>query len=72
MMQTIGGRAMMDAHPVDGRVATSVLDLDVAAANLSLYLQLTPMDQIEWRQVAAALDRLERLRTEVRGLRDAG
>ena len=39
----------------------AALELVVAAANLSLYVRLTPMELIRWPQVAAALDRLDRL-----------
>jgi hypothetical protein len=46
---------------LNGRVdRLSALEAEVAQANLSLYLQLTPMEEIRWREVAAAWDRLER------------
>lgn len=55
---------------LNGRVdGLSVLEAEVAQANLSLYVQLTPMDEIRWDQVGAAWDRLERVRAERRGLR---
>jgi hypothetical protein len=42
------------------------MEAELAAANLSLYLRLTPMEQIQWREVAAAWDRLDRMREQGR------
>jgi hypothetical protein len=38
------------------------LETELAQANLSLYLRLTPMEQIQWPQVAEEMDRLDRQR----------
>lgn len=43
------------------------MELELATANLSLYLQLTPMEKIDWPAVSEAWDRLEAVRTEDRG-----
>lgn len=45
------------------------MELELATANLSLYLQLTPMEKIDWPAVAEAWDRLERVRVVGRGMR---
>lgn len=45
------------------------MEVELAAANLSLYLQLTPMEKIDWHAVGEAWDRLERVRALGRGLR---
>jgi hypothetical protein len=42
------------------------MEAELAAANLSLYLRLTPMEPIQWREVAAAWDRLDRMREQGR------
>ena len=39
------------------------LEVELAQANLSLYLQLTPMEEIQWPQVAEVWDRLEQGRS---------
>lgn len=43
----------------------SELETELTQANLSLYLQLTPIDEIQWCEVAAAWDRLDRGRTDL-------
>ncbi len=54
---------MRMAHQAEGLMRIDgELEAEVAQANLSLYVQLTPMEAIQWPQVAAALERLDRLR----------
>lgn len=43
------------------------LEVELAQANLALYVRLTPMEEIQWPAVAAELDRLERLRDQASG-----